>query len=131
MFLAGTTVTHETKKLMMQYRWGLLSTRRWLHKCKLAPDISCPLCGEEDGGHHALSACRCVSPTVTTRHNDADTEIVEAIMKGEKGYSWIMSDVGIRRRRAATELPETLQMCRYINSADLPSDGPAGVSLLP
>jgi ribonuclease HI len=127
MFLAGTTITHKTKKLMMQYRWGLLPTRRWLHKCKLAPDISCPLCGEEDGGHHALSACRCVSPTVTTRHNDAGTEIVEAIMKGEKGCSLIMSDVGIRRRRAATELPETLQMCRYVHSADLPSDAPASV----
>jgi hypothetical protein len=127
MFLAGTTVAHKTKKLMMQYRWGLLPTQCWLHKCKQAPDISCPLRGEEDGGHHALSACRCVSPTVTTWHNDAGVEILEAIKNGEKGGSLLMSDVEIRQRRAATELPETLQMCRYINNADLPSDAPAGV----
>jgi hypothetical protein len=109
----------------MQYRWGVLPTASWLHKCGLRDSKACPLCGRDDGGHHALSACPALSAVVTKRHNDAGTEIVEAICRGNCGGEVLLSDVGIRRRRATEELPETLQFCRFLRDAEYPHEIPA------
>jgi hypothetical protein len=124
-FMGSSKVPLKTKKLALQYRWGLLPTQRWLHKCKLSDGPNCPLCGEEDGGHHALSGCKATSAAVTKRHNDAGTEIVEAIAKGRQAASLLMSDVGIRRRLTETEMEgvcraaKNLQFNRHIKDTDL------------
>jgi ribonuclease HI len=124
-FLGNSKVPFKTKKLVLQYRWGLLPTQRWLHKCKLSPTRNCPLCGEEDGGHHALSGCKALNAAYIKRHNDAGTEIVEAIAKGSQASDLVLSDVGIRRRRTESEVQHicesasNLQFNRYIKDADL------------
>jgi hypothetical protein len=48
-------------------------------------NTACPLCGGEDGGHHAVSSCPTLSKAVTLRHNDAGTAIIKAIHQGRKG----------------------------------------------
>jgi exonuclease III/ribonuclease HI len=124
-FMGSSKVPFKTKKLALQYRWGLLPTQRWLYKCKLSDSLNCPLCGEEDGGHHALSGCKAVNAAVTKRHNDAGTEIVEAIARGRQAASLLMSDVGIRRRLTETEIEgvcrtaQNLKFNRHIKDTDL------------
>ena len=118
-------------KLVLQYRWGLLPTQRWLHKCKLSPNPNCTLCGEPDGGHHAISACKALNKAAIKRHNDAGTAIVEAICKGEHAARLMLADVGIRQRKTQNEIDAmcrsatSLQFCRYIKDADIPCTIPA------
>jgi hypothetical protein len=124
-FMGSSKVPFKAKKLALQYRWGLLPTQRWLYKCKLSPSPNCLLCGEEDGGHHALSGCSAVNAAVIKRHNDAGTEIVEAIAKGCKAAQLLMSDVGIRRRMTEAALQgvcstaTNLRFDRHIKDTDL------------
>lgn len=120
-FLTSTKTSHSARKLALQYRWGLLPTNRWLFKIGKRTDNSCPLCGQEDGGHHAVSACPGVSTAVTKRHNDAGTEIIEAISKGTKGHNLILADVGFSRRRSPQEVPASLQDRRLMKHADFPA----------
>ncbi len=126
-FLSSAKVGYRARKLAVSYRWGVLPTENWLHKCKLRPTKTCLLCGADDGGHHAMSACPALSPSVTKRHNDAGTEIAEAICRGNCGGEVLLTDVGIRKRRATEELPESLQFCRYLKDAELPPGMPAAL----
>ena len=71
-----------------------------LHRYKLSSTDSCPLCGQHDGGHHALSACPSLYGAVTKRHNDAGSLIVQAIHEGDRAAELVMSDVGLSRRCA-------------------------------
>jgi ribonuclease HI len=123
-FLSSSRVTYRVRKLVLQYRYGLLPTHKLMKRYKLSSTSLCPLCGEEDGGHHAVSACPKLSTSVTNRHNDAGTEIVEAISKGDKGGRLLMSDVGVRKRLSEGEAPEQMLPVRKI-PADL--ELPAGV----
>jgi len=84
LFMTSPEVTNKARKTVLQYRWGLLPTARWMKKIGKCSHGLCPLCGQEDGGHHAVSACPRMSPAITNRHNDAGTEILEAISKGSK-----------------------------------------------
>lgn len=93
-FMTSSKVDWYTRKLVLQYRWGLLPTNRLLHKIGKTPTNQCPLCGEEDGGHHAISGCRELSAAYTRRHNDAGTEILEAISRGTEASRVFLSDVG-------------------------------------
>jgi len=75
-FLTSSQANHYTRKLVLQYRWGLLPTNGFLHKIGKSATKCCPLCGADDGGHHAISGCRPLSAAYTRRHNDAGTEIL-------------------------------------------------------
>lgn len=119
LFMNSDKVSYRTRKWVLQYRWGVLPTNRWLYKCKLTPSLLCPLCSQEDGGHHALSGCPALSAAITKRHNDAGTEIVRD-PKQQIGAHVLLSDVGIRRRRLDKELTDTLQFCRYLADAEYP-----------
>jgi ribonuclease HI len=122
MFMSSSKVRFADRKRVLQYRYGLLPTQKLMKRYHLADSSLCPLCGEEDGGHHAVSACRQLSTTVTLRHNDAGTAIVEAIAQGEKGGQLIASDVGWRRRRQQA-LPEAATT-RHIAATALPESIP-------
>lgn len=80
----------------------------------------CPLCGKEDGGHHAVSACERLSSAVTLRHNDAGTAIVEAIAQGSKGGHLISTDVGWQCRHQGDEQLPPAACTRYIPVDALP-----------
>jgi hypothetical protein len=45
------------RKLVLQYRYGLLPTYKLHERYKKTETSLCPLCGEEDSGHHAMSGC--------------------------------------------------------------------------
>lgn len=109
-----------TQKLAIQYRWGLLPTNRLLHKIGKTPTNNCPLCGEEDGGHHAISGCKELSAAYTRRHNDAGTEILEAIGRGTRAAHVYLSDVGFTKRKSRAEAPEGMQPHRFMRHMDAP-----------
>lgn len=119
-FITSSKVNHYTRKLVLQYRWGLLPTNGFLHKIGKSPTKNCPLCGEVDGGHHAISGCRALSASYTRRHNDAGTEILEAISRGTEGHHVLLSDVGFTKRRSPDEAPEYMQTCRLMRHMDPP-----------
>lgn len=100
LFMRSTAVQHRRRKFILQYRWGLLPTNKLLHRYKVSNIENCPLCGQPDGGHHALSACPALSGAVTKRHNDAGSLIVQAIHNGDRATELVMSDVGVSRRCA-------------------------------
>ena len=55
LFMTSTTVKSYVRKLVLQYRYGLLPTYKLLKRYKKTETNLCPLCGEEDNGHHAMS----------------------------------------------------------------------------
>jgi ribonuclease HI len=120
-FLNGNKAQHRRRKLILQYRWGLLPTNKALHRYKLSSTDSCPLCGQQDGGHHALSACPSLSGAVTKRHNDAGSLIVQAIHEGDRAAELVMSDVGLSRRCAIMKRKGRIPL------AVLPKDMPNGM----
>jgi hypothetical protein len=121
-FIRSTKVSPSEVKTALQYRWGLLPTVRWLHRIGQSTTTVCPLpgCREEDGGHHVASGCKVLSDAYTLRHNDAATEILEAIGKGTMGHCVLMADVGLNRRRAPTEHPDQLQHHRFMKHMAFP-----------
>ena len=121
MFMRSRTVQHRRRKLILQYRWGLLPTNKLLSRYKLSNSDNCPLCNQPDGGHHALSACPALSGAVTKRHNDAGSLIVQAIHNGNRAAELVMSDVGMSRRCAVMK-----GKCRIPKNA-LPDDMPDGM----
>jgi hypothetical protein len=120
-FMTSSKVDWYTRKLVLQYCWGLLPTNRLLYKIGETPSNQCPLCGEEDGGHHAISGCRELSAAYTRRHNDAGTEILEAISRGTEASHMLLSDIGFAKRRSPAEMPEAMQPHRFIRHIDSPT----------
>jgi ribonuclease HI len=119
-FMTTRKVRFRARKKVLQYRWGLLPTARWLHKIGKSPTNTCPLCGGEDGGHHVLSGCPRLSPAFTDRHNAAGTELAEAVGKGDLGHCVWMTDVGWARRRSRAEIPEQVQLNRFMQNVTFP-----------
>jgi hypothetical protein len=66
----------------MRYRMGLVKTP------------NCELCGQPDGGQHSLSGCPELMGLYTNRHNGAGKLIMRYILKGAKGGTAVMHDVG-------------------------------------
>lgn len=124
MFMTSSTVTPLLRKLALQYRNGLLLTYKLLKRYKLSTSSICPLCGSEDGGHHAVSACKNVSTSVTNRHNDAGAAIVAAIYKGTRGGELLTADVGLNRTRDTEGLPQELHLRKKIPRESLPNTMP-------
>ena len=116
-YLGSTLVDFWLKKKVLQYRFGMLPTRKLLARFGKVSNSLCKLCGQEDGGHHALSACPALYRATILRHNDAVTEIVHAICKGSRGNEVLMSDVGIGKRLSPGELPEA---CHHRIPANYP-----------
>jgi hypothetical protein len=125
-FMTNTRVTNRQRKLAIQYRYGLLPTNKLLHRYKKLTTANCPLCGQPDGGHHAVSGCRHLSKATTLRHNEAGTAIVEAIQAGVKGNQLVAADIGVNKRRKARG-KEKLAVSRVIPLDVLPRDMPAEV----
>ena len=126
LFMTSGTVTPRQRKRMLQYRYGLLPTHKLLYRYKKVNSTACPLCGGEDGGHHAISACPALSNAVTLRHNEAGTAILKAIHQGCKGRMLLTSDVGWRKRHNQETDPPlpraaTTKMLSY---SDLPGSIP-------
>jgi hypothetical protein len=122
--MTSSTVTPLLRKLALQYRNGLLLTFKLLKRYKRSTSSLCPLCGGEDGGHHAVSACKGVSGSVTNRHNDAGAAIVAAIYKGIRGGELLTADVGLNRRKETEGLPQQLHLRKKIPRESLPDTMP-------
>jgi ribonuclease HI len=98
LFLRSKRVPTCTRKLCLQARWGLLPHNKNLYRWKKVTTSACPICGEEDGSQHAISACRGLNKTAIIRHNNAGSLITLAIRKGGRGAEIITSDVGLNSR---------------------------------
>eukprot|EP00775_Hariotina_reticulata_P002220 gene2220-biopygen3759 len=128
LFMTSSKVTPRQRKCILQYRYGLLPTHKLLHRYHKVPTANCPLCGGEDGGHHAISACPALSKAVTIRHNDAGTAIVNAIHQGRKGSMLLTSDVGWRKRHEGGDPPlPKAATTRNIPADALPDSIPTSV----
>jgi len=128
-FMTSSKVQSTVRKRAIQYRYGLLPAQKLMHRYKKSDTSLCPLCGKQDGGHHAVSACERLSSSVTLRHNDAGTLIVEAIANGSKGGHLLATDVGWRRRHLIQEgqpLPSAATT-RHIPVGNLPTTIPLHV----
>jgi len=82
------------RKLTLHYRTGGLYTAKLRHRMNKADTPNCALCGQLDGGHHSLSGCPKLKGLYTNRHNGAGKLILRYILKGSKGASVVMHDVG-------------------------------------
>jgi hypothetical protein len=126
MFMTSSSCTGYQRRLVMQYRYGLLPTNKLLHRYKKAANANCSLCGMPDGGHHSVSGCRHLAKALTVRHNEAGAAIVEAIHAGAKGSCLVAADVGVNKRRRLQGLPE-LNIHRGLPPQAVPSTVPARV----
>jgi ribonuclease HI len=94
-FMIGANAQHAARRTMLQYRTGTLWTNKMAHRFDAKHSSKCPLCSQEDGGHHALSACPVIADTIgALRHNAAGRAILKAISTGSRGADLIMADVG-------------------------------------
>jgi exonuclease III/ribonuclease HI len=126
MFVTSSTCTGYQRKLVMQYRYGLLPTNKLMHRYKKSTTANCPLCGMPDGGHHSVSGCRHLGKALTLRHNEAGAAIVEAIHAGTRSGYLVAADVGVNKRRRMQGLPE-LNIHKGLPSQAVPSTVPARV----
>jgi hypothetical protein len=61
-------IDSDTRKLVLQARYGTLNTAKFRMRCGIAPSNACLLCGAPDGGHHSLSRCDHMMGMYTRRH---------------------------------------------------------------
>ena len=109
---ALSKVTFRLRALVYKYRYGLLATLKNLFRWKKALSPTCPLCGQPDGGHHAVSACPALSKGAAKRHNDAGTILMRAISQGARGADLVMTDVGMRQRASGEDMPASAHTTR-------------------
>ena len=79
---------------VLRLRTGGLYTQKLAYRFKHAPTDRCLLCGQQDGGHHAVSACPKMSKVVTLRHNEMARILTQAISQGGKGAQIVAADIG-------------------------------------
>jgi ribonuclease HI len=97
--MTSKEVTHRQRRILLQYRTGTLPTNKLLHRWKLSPTDQCPMCGQPDGGHHALSGCPKIAQGVAAnRHHCAGRRILQALLDGGRGANVAMADVGSRTK---------------------------------
>jgi len=85
--------------------------QRLAHLYKFAPDDKCLLCGEQDGGHHAVSGCKSMERPVTSRHNGAVRALARALIKGRHGAKLEMMDGGSQEKREAANIHGQIANC--------------------
>lgn len=104
-FISSGSVTHVERRYAIQYRTGGLYTSKLAHRYGHRSDSNCPLCGQPDGAHHAVSACPAIREAVTKRHNDAGMIIAKAIMQTPAADSLVMMDLGPTNTAAKHNMP--------------------------
>ena len=98
-------ITEGCRRQALLYRTGGLVTQKTLHRWKKVGSPNCLLCGEMDGGHHAISGCPALSVPVTERHNQAGRIIAEAICSGRHGGRIVMMDIGNHNKLEESNVP--------------------------
>jgi hypothetical protein len=70
-FFTSSSVKVGTMQTVLRYRYGLLFNAKLAQRYGLGGDGMCPLCGQQDGGHHIASGCRHprMQLMYTERHN--------------------------------------------------------------
>ena len=104
-FMTHPDVTPAERRMAIQYRCGQLYNaklgKRWGH----TTSDRCPLCHDQDGGHHIASGCRKLSALYTTRHHKAGRIILKAILQGTRAAEVAFADVGKEDNLTADGLP--------------------------
>ena len=98
-------ITESCRRQALLYRTGGLVTQKTLHRWRKVDSPNCLLCGQLDGGHHAISGCPALSTPATERHNQAGRIIAEAICSGRHGARVVMMDVGNRHKLTEAGIP--------------------------
>jgi ribonuclease HI len=93
-FWKSSKVRRAEREKTLQYRYGGLYTQLMAYRFGHATSPDCLLCGELDGGHHALSGCKAMERAVTERHNGAGRILIRHISEGQHGAGLIQADVG-------------------------------------
>ena len=106
-------ITENCRRQALLYRTGGLVTQKTLHRWNKASSPNCLLCGELDGGHHAISGCPALSIPATERHNQAGRIIAEAICSGRHSSNVVMMDIGCSAKLDNSGVP-TEQCSRYL-----------------
>ena len=106
-------ITESCRRQALLNRTGGLVTQKTLHRWRKVDSPNCLLCGQLDGGHHAISGCPALSTPATERHNQAGRIIAEAICTGRHGARVVMMDVGNRQKLTEAGIP-TQEHGRYL-----------------
>ena len=125
LFLGDRSIEPWLMKKVMQYRYGLLPTQKYLHRIKKAPSDACPLCGQPDSGQHAISACPALYQTAILRHNAAGAAILQAVSQGGESAKLMLSDIGMKQRLAPSAITSNMHNLRLPRDYRLPTSMPA------
>ena len=98
-------ISRAARQRTLQYRTFTLPTQKLLHRWGKADNGKCPLCGDRDGGHHALSACRSQERLITERHHGLARILIKAILRGRYGTNVRMTDIGRQDKLEAAGMP--------------------------
>ena len=112
-------ITESCRRQTLLYRTGGLVTQKTLHRWGKITSPNCLLCGQLDGGHHAISGCPALSVPATERHNQMGRIIAEAVCSGRHGGRVVMLDVGNPRKLAESGLPRD-DYSRYLPTEYFP-----------
>jgi hypothetical protein len=106
-YLTSTQVTPQEVRNVIKLRTGGLYTSKLAKRYGHRQDDLCPLCGQPDGGYHAVSGCPGVQKPVTQRHHRAGRLIKRAIMASRSAEQLVMADVGSTAANQADDLHPT------------------------
>jgi ribonuclease HI len=112
-FLTDRSLTTSERKMTLQYRFGCLYTQKLAFRYGFSPSPYCLLCGQLDGGHHALSGCPEMHLPVTARHHNGGSIIAKATLQGRYGANVVALDLGKLSQYQETDTPQ--------DSEDIPS----------
>jgi len=105
-YKTSTVVAWAAKRTVMAYHSGCLGNQKIAHRDGYAKSPDCQLCGQLDGGHHALSACPAMERPVTERHHGLVRMITKALLLGKHGNGVVMMDAGSKDKRQEAGIPQ-------------------------
>lgn len=109
---ASTAHEARRRRMVLQYRTGGLHTAKLRHRMQLVRTPDCVLCGQLDGGHHALSGCSHLKGLYIERHNAAGRLILRYVTKGSKGGNVVAHDFG--KQKTPQLDPDCLSLPRTV-----------------
>ena len=104
-YKTSTKVTWAAKRTVVAYHAGCLGNQKTAYRDGYAQSPNCLLCGQLDGGHHALSACPAMERPVTERHHGLVRMVTKAVLLGKHGNGVAMMDAGSAEKKEAAGIP--------------------------
>jgi hypothetical protein len=109
-YKTSSLVTSGALRTAIAYHAGCLANQKTRYRDKYVSSPACLLCGDMDGGHHAVSACPAMERPVTARHHGAARALVKEVLKGRLGAGLVMMDAGNADKRREAGFSDDLEV---------------------